>query len=72
MHEVKGKDNVGATMDSMELERQRGITIQSAATYTVWKDYNINIIDTPGNLLNTGISCFLDRVIAFRSRGLYC
>ena len=32
IHEVKGKDGVGATMDSMELERQRGITIQSAAT----------------------------------------
>ena len=32
MHEVKGKDQVGATMDSMELERQRGITIKSAAT----------------------------------------
>ena len=53
IHEVRGKDNVGATMDSMELEREKGITIQSAATYARWKDSNINIIDTPG-ILNFG------------------
>ena len=46
--QVRGKDGVGATMDSMELERQRGITIQSAATHTTWENNSINIIDTPG------------------------
>src|SRR5438093_4485614 len=50
IHEVKGKDEVGATMDSMELERERGITIQSAATHCVWADHHVNIIDTPGHV----------------------
>ncbi|KAI9930961.1 hypothetical protein ASPWEDRAFT_47715 [Aspergillus wentii DTO 134E9] len=59
IHEVRGRDSVGAKMDSMDLEREKGITIQSAATYCDWvkkdkegKDetYHINLIDTPGHI----------------------
>lgn len=62
IHEVRGRDAVGAKMDSMELEREKGITIQSAATHCDWSVgdaqsvagqsgmYNINIIDTPGHV----------------------
>jgi elongation factor G len=50
IEEVKGKSGVGATMDSMDLEREKGITIQSAATYGKWKDIEFNLIDTPGHV----------------------
>uniref|UniRef100_A0ACD5ZWK6 Uncharacterized protein n=1 Tax=Avena sativa TaxID=4498 RepID=A0ACD5ZWK6_AVESA len=50
IHEVRGRDGVGAKMDSMDLEREKGITIQSAATYCTWNGYQVNIIDTPGHV----------------------
>jgi len=54
IHEVRGRDGVGAKMDHMELEREKGITITSAATYCTWKaddkDFHMNLIDTPGHV----------------------
>lgn len=41
IHEVRGKDGVGAKMDSMDLEREKGITIQSAATHCTWGDCQV-------------------------------
>ncbi|OXV10064.1 hypothetical protein Egran_02174 [Elaphomyces granulatus] len=58
IHEVRGRDAVGAKMDSMDLEREKGITIQSAATFCDWvkrendkeEKYHFNLIDTPGHI----------------------
>ncbi|MHA2620666.1 MAG: elongation factor G [bacterium JZ-2024 1] len=50
VHRIGEVDEGTATLDYMEQERERGITITAAATYALWKGYNINLIDTPGHV----------------------
>ena len=50
IHKIGETHEGAATMDWMEQEQERGITITSAATTAQWKDHRVNIIDTPGHV----------------------
>ncbi|MEQ1829473.1 MAG: elongation factor G [Pirellula sp.] len=50
IHDVRGADGIGATMDSDPIERKRGITISSAVTSVDWREHVFQIIDTPGHV----------------------
>ena len=52
IHKIGETHDGAAQMDWMEQEKERGITITSAATTAFWKGHRINIIDTPGHVLN--------------------
>lgn len=50
LHKIQEVHHGGATMDFMQQEKERGITIQSAAITCIWKNHRLNIIDTPGHV----------------------